>query len=270
MFIPYRDDNESLDIPYVTIGLGAVNILIFLFTIMLGLAGYIRFIFTFGFIPAELLQGISVNNIPAEIVSIPGMEDLVDITIPNVAPVVTMFTSSFLHGGFDHIISNIWFLWLFADNVEDRMGMGRFIIFYFICAFAADLAHAFASPDSMIPAIGASGAISGVMGAYIYLFPRANIRIFYWFFIFYHGTLNVSSLLFIGGWFILQVFSGISTFGSEGAGVAFFAHIGGFIAGLLLIIIFDKLGWVYKYGNVRPIQITFHPKPRKTKDHWPR
>lgn len=153
---------------------------------------------------------------------------------------VTAFTSMFMHGSILHLGGNMLFLWIFGDNVEDRLGHVKFLVFYLLCGFAATYAHAVASPESMLPAIGASGAISGVLGAYLFLYPGARILtlIFLGFFV---TTAEIPALVYLPIWFLLQFVSGIASIGvatsagAEPGGVAWFAHIGGFIAGPLLL-----------------------------------
>ena len=148
-------------------------------------------------------------------------------------------TTMFLHGGWLHIIGNMWFLAIFGDNVEDRMGPIRFLVFYFVCGIAAGITHVITNPNSTVPAVGASGAIAGVMAAYVALFPRARIvavfPIFFWPLFF-----QVPALLYIGLWFVMQFFSGVAAIASPQAvgGIAFWAHVGGFVTGLLTFWIF--------------------------------
>ena len=150
----------------------------------------------------------------------------------------TLFTNMFLHGSLGHLIGNMWTLYLFGDNVEDRMGSGRFTAFYLLCGLIATITHVMTNPGSPVPAVGASGAISGVMGAYLIMYPKANIVVMIplllWpFFI------NIASWVYLGGWFLIQYWNGTST-AAEGSGVAFWAHIGGFVAGVILFSLFLK------------------------------
>jgi membrane associated rhomboid family serine protease len=149
----------------------------------------------------------------------------------------TLVSSMFLHGGWTHLISNLWFLWVFGDNIEDTLGRARYLVFYLACGITGGLAHVVLNPASILPAIGASGAISGVMGAYLILFPRSRITTLVPLFLF-ATTIDVPALLMIGYWFVVQIFSGIGDFTQASAssgGTAWFAHIGGFLAGIVLI-----------------------------------
>jgi membrane associated rhomboid family serine protease len=155
-------------------------------------------------------------------------------------------TSMFLHGGWLHLIGNMWFLWLFGNNVEDSMGSFRYLAFYLLTGLAAAAAQTFVNPDSAIPMVGASGAISGVMGAYVVLYPRVRVHmiIFLGFFI---TRAAVPAFLMLGYWFLLQLLGGIPTLGDEKGGVAFWAHAGGFLAGALLVFVFKDSELVAKH-----------------------
>jgi membrane associated rhomboid family serine protease len=142
----------------------------------------------------------------------------------------------FLHGSWMHLLGNMLYLWIFGNNVEDVMGHVRFIIFYVVCGVGAALTHAVIDPASAIPMVGASGAISGILGAYLLLFPRARVLILAP----YVGTTYVPAGVVLGLWFVMQVFSGGASLGGKGGGVAFFAHVGGFVAGMLLIRFFKR------------------------------
>jgi membrane associated rhomboid family serine protease len=148
--------------------------------------------------------------------------------------VLTPLTSMFMHGSWFHIIGNMWFLWVFGNNVEDVMGRARFIVFYVLCGLAAATAQTMANPSSAIPMVGASGAIGGVMGAYAVLYPRAHVYTLI-FLGFYVRTVAVPAAFMLGYWFLIQILSGLPTIGNEAGGVAFWAHAGGFIAGIVLI-----------------------------------
>jgi membrane associated rhomboid family serine protease len=145
----------------------------------------------------------------------------------------------FLHGGWFHLVGNLWFLWVFGDNVEDAMGVLRFTVFYVLCGLAAFLAQAAAGPSSAIPMVGASGAIGGVMGAYARLYPRAPVHLLIVFFVWVDRTV-VPAFLMLGYWFLIQVLGGIPALASEAGGVAFWAHVGGFLAGVVLVPVFAK------------------------------
>ena len=215
--IPLRDDNPRRTFPFITYTLVALNILAFLWELSLGpnLQGAL---FNIAFIPARYwLPGNWVFDL------------------------LTIVVSMFLHGGLLHIGSNMLYLWIFGDNVEDRLGHGRYLLFYLLCGFAATLAHAAFSPGSRVPAIGASGAIAGVLGAYLILWPHARVMTLIPIF-FFITVRELPAVLLLGVWFVLQLFSGVGSLGVTDAqdmgGVAYFAHIGGFVAGLLFIGLF--------------------------------
>jgi membrane associated rhomboid family serine protease len=152
----------------------------------------------------------------------------------------------FIHANLMHIFGNMLFLWIFADNIEDRMGHIKFIIFYLVCGIAAVLLHGVTAMNSQVPMVGASGAISGVLGAYILLYPKARILALIPFGFFLRAT-YLPSVIFLGIWFLYQFLFGVSTIGAKGGGVAYFAHIGGFIAGLLIALPFRKKRKNYEY-----------------------
>ncbi|HYC58675.1 MAG TPA: rhomboid family intramembrane serine protease [Thermoanaerobaculia bacterium] len=215
--IPLRDDNPRRTFPFITYTLVALNVLAFLWQLSLG-ANLERAIFQIAFIPARFW-----------------------ITGNWLADLLTIVISMFLHGGLLHIGSNMLYLLIFGDNIEDRLGHGRYLLFYLACGFVATFAHAFFSPGSRVPAIGASGAIAGVLGAYLVLFPHARVLTLIPIFIFI--TLReLPAVLILGLWFVLQLFSGVGSLGVPNAdqmgGVAYFAHIGGFVAGMVLIFAF--------------------------------
>jgi membrane associated rhomboid family serine protease len=149
----------------------------------------------------------------------------------------TIVTSMFMHGGWMHLIGNMWFMWIFGDNVENSMGTPRFVMFYLLCGLAAAAVQIVSNPDSAVPMVGASGAIGGVMGAYIVLFPRGHVHMLLFFGLFV-TTVAVPAIFMLGYWLILQLLSGVISAGGQGGGVAFWAHVGGFIAGMVLIFAF--------------------------------
>ncbi len=220
--IPLRDDNPTKIIPVMTVGLIVLNVLVFLYQISLGPGGAEVFIYQFGAIPAVVFGS---QSLPVELVAIPAS--------------FSIFTSMFLHGGFMHLIGNMLYLWIFGNNIEDAMGHGRFILFYLLTGVAASMAHFLTDLTSEIPTIGASGAISGILGAYILLYPRAQVLvlIFLGFFI---RVMYIPAGFALGFYFVIQIFQGTLAFGQGGGGVAWFAHIGGFIAGLLLVGLFKQ------------------------------
>jgi membrane associated rhomboid family serine protease len=217
--IPLRDTIRSYNFPLVNWLLIGCNILVFLFEISLPPSAYNQLIMTFGMVPARLH------------LSAPWL------LLINPLPLITLVTHMFIHGGWFHIISNLWVLFIFGDNVEDRMGSGRYLLFYLISGIFAGMVQAVVQPGSEVPAIGASGAIAGVLGAYFLLYPRARvftlilIVVLPWF-------VEVPAVIFLGFWFISQLFSGVSALSLSAAasagGVAWWAHIGGFLFGMLV------------------------------------
>ncbi len=223
---PYADDNrDRLRRPVVTIVLIAINVVAFLYTVMLPTADRNFFVANWGVIPVRITQYAAFTRANPE------------ITSPFIA---TLFTSMFLHGGWWHIIGNMLFLWVFGDNVEDRIGPFRFVIFYIACGLVGNVTHIVTNINSLAPSIGASGAIAGVLGGYIVLRPRGQVRnLILLGFIPIFVTL--SAWIVIGYWFVLQAFNGVGSLGTNfrsggsGDGVAYWAHIGGFLAGVVLI-----------------------------------
>lgn len=199
-------------------------VVVFFWQLSLGPEGQ-KAVYALGVIPASLLQG---KSLPPDLYLIPAE--------------LTLLTSMFLHGGWMHLIGNMLFLWIFGNNVEDAMGHSRYIVFYIICGFAAAFAQALPNPESVTPMIGASGAISGVLGAYLLLHPRARILVAIPIGIFIH-TMKLPAMAVLGFWFVLQLINTLLT-GTGSGGVAWGAHVGGFVAGVLLIPIF-------KYRRVR-------------------
>jgi membrane associated rhomboid family serine protease len=223
--IPLRDENPSGTPPFVTIAFIVLCVLVFLWQLSFGAEGGQRIVYALGVVPAVLLgQG----QLPP------------DLSL--VSPWLTIFTSMFMHGGWMHLIGNMLYLWIFGDNVEDAMGHGRFVVFYLLCGAAAVFAQALPEPSSTVPMVGASGAISGVLGAYLLLYPHARVHVIIPIgFILQRARLPAMWVLLL--WFGLQLLSNLMR-GTEGAGVAFRAHIGGFLAGVALIPLF-------KYRAVR-------------------
>ena len=214
--LPLRDDNPRRTVPFITYLLIGLNVLAFLWELSLG-QRLDEALFAIAFIPRQFwIPGNWVND------------------------VTTMIVSMFLHGGFLHIGSNMLYLAIFGDNVEDRLGHFRYTLFYFACGIAATLAHAFFSPSSRLPSIGASGAIAGVLGAYLILYPRARVMTLIPIF-FFITVRELPAIVILGLWFVLQLFSGVGSLGVPDAqdmgGVAYFAHIGGFVAGVVLIFL---------------------------------
>ena len=217
--IPIRDRNPSGTFPYVTIGIIIVNILIFLYELSLG-SGLGEFIMKFGVVPLKVSY---YSQVP-------------DLTFINTF--FPFISSMFLHGGFVHLIGNMWFLWIFGDNIEDKLGHFRFIAFYLLCGIIASSVHVFFNIQSKAPCIGASGAIAGVLGAYMITFPRARVVTIVPMFVFIQ-VMELPAIVVLGFWFVIQFFNGAATItaSTSGAGVAWWAHIGGFAAGVIILYI---------------------------------
>jgi membrane associated rhomboid family serine protease len=228
--IPLRDDNPTLGASIATFIIIGANIAAWIFVQGFGAEPALaRSVCELGAIPGALLGNVP----PGVAVPLgPGVECVVG------SPGwYTLLTSMFMHGGWFHILGNLWFLSVFGDNVEDAMGPVRFALFYVICGIAAALAHVAASPDSAVPVVGASGAIGGVMGAYAALYPRAPVHILVPLgFLFYRMV--VPAYLMLGYWFLLQILGGIPALQGAGGGVAFWAHVGGFAAGIAMLPLF--------------------------------
>ncbi|MFQ5659060.1 MAG: rhomboid family intramembrane serine protease [Gammaproteobacteria bacterium] len=214
--IPLHDDNPTIVFPFLTITLIATCVLVYLWQISLGPGGSQAIVYSLGLIPAVLLEKLSL---PANLALVPAE--------------MTIFTSMFLHGGLFHLAGNMLYLWIFGNNIEDALGRSRFIIFYFLCGIAAAAGQTLQNPDSQIPMIGASGAISGVLGAYLLLYPHARVLVLIplGFFI---QLIRMPASWVLGLWFVMQLISSALS-NLEGGGVAFSAHIGGFIAGMVLV-----------------------------------
>jgi membrane associated rhomboid family serine protease len=230
---PLRDDNPTLSRSVVTVGIVAVNVLVWAFVQGFGTEPALaKSVCELGAIPGELFGRVPPGtSVPLG----PNLECVID----PVADWRTPFTHMFLHGGWFHLVGNLWFLWVFGDNVEDAMGGARFAVFYVLCGLAAFLAQAATGPSSAIPMVGASGAIGGVMGAYARLYPRAPVHLLIIFFVWVDRTV-VPAFLMLGYWFVIQVLGGIPALASEAGGVAFWAHVGGFLAGVVLVPVFTK------------------------------
>lgn len=226
---PYRDENPSVLTPYVTVGLIAANLAVWI--VVQGMGAEVPLttsVCELGLIPGDL-----VGRLP-EGLSIP-MGERMSCVVEAGTPWRTLVTSMFLHGGWLHLIGNLWFLWVFGNNVEDSMGHARFGIFYLLCGLGAAAAQVLVDPASPVPMVGASGAISGVMGAYAILFPRVRIHTLVVLVVLFFRV-AVPAWVMLGYWFVLQLVS--TGIGGEVGGVAFWAHIGGFLAGMLLIFPF--------------------------------
>ncbi len=224
--IPLRDDNPAEITPVVTVGLIVACVAVFLYQAILGVGSGEAFVYQYGAIPAVVFD---YAQLPVDLGA--------------VSPYGSLITSMFLHGGWMHLIGNMLYLWIFGNNIEDVMGHGRFVIFYGLCGIVAALSHATIDPQSVIPMVGASGAISGILGAYLLLYPRAKVLVLIPLG-FFSQMIHVPAAIVLGLWFVMQILSGGMSLGTEGGGVAFFAHIGGFLAGMVLIGLF-------KHSHVR-------------------
>lgn len=228
---PIRDDNPQLRIPIATYTIIAVNIAAWVFVQGLGAnPALVESICQLGLIPGELLGTVPAGTqLPLGPTAV--------CRLGEGGTWYTVFSSMFMHGGWMHIIGNLWFLWIFGDNVEDSMGPVRFVIFYLLCGVAAAAAQVITNTESIVPMVGASGAIGGVMGAYVLLYPRVNVHMLF-IFGFYITTFAIPAVFMLGYWFLVQLLSGFATLGASGGGVAFWAHVGGFAAGGLLVMFF--------------------------------
>lgn len=217
MLLPLKDDNPTSNFPLVTIGLILANGLVFYHQMSLDVVETQNFIFKWGATPYQIFHGKVLREFP-------------EIPLP-----LTIFSSMFLHGGFLHLFGNMLYLWIFGNNIEDTLGHFRFLLFYLVCGLVAGLAQVFSNPESTIPMIGASGAVAGVLGAYLLLFPGARILTLFFIFIFIK-FIRLPALVVLGFWFFIQL---LGVWGGSISNVAFFAHVGGFMAGLILVKIFQ-------------------------------
>ncbi|MDH5546688.1 MAG: rhomboid family intramembrane serine protease [Gammaproteobacteria bacterium] len=226
--IPLHDDNPTQIFPYLTIGFIIACVLVFFWEISYG-EEMQKAIYMLGAVPATIFEN---KLLPPELQIVPSW--------------ATMVTSMFMHGGWMHLIGNMLYLWIYGNNVEDCMGHVRFVVFYILCGLGAFLAHALTNTASEIPMVGASGAISGVLGAYLLIYPHARILVVIPLGFYFH-TMRLPAGVVIGFWFLLQFINSAMS-GDEGGGVAWYAHIGGFLVGMALIPFF-------KYSHVT----FFHP-----------
>jgi membrane associated rhomboid family serine protease len=244
MVFPLYDDNSDRQTtPWVNYGIIALNI--FVFVVLQKLGSDTQFTYSFSTVPLEILRGTDVVT-PARVLEDPmtGQRLLVPgLGETPVSVYLTLFTSMFMHGGIAHIAGNMLFLWIFGDNIEDRLGHVKYLFFYLVCGLIASLAHVFATAafatdqsSLLVPSLGASGAISGVLGGYILLYPKRRVTV-----ILIRIFTQVPAYVAIGLWFLFQLISGLGMLGggSQAGGVAYAAHVGGFIAGLVLIKLFD-------------------------------
>jgi len=215
VFVPLHDNTplKVIRFQFVTLAIIVGNVVIFLMTGAFQSDLFLANVATsFGVVPSDITLGVPQSAIPEPL---------------------TFVTYMFLHAGWIHLISNMLFLWVFADNVEDAFGYFAFTLFYLLCGIAGAFAHVMMTPDSPAPLIGASGAVSGIIGAYVLLYPKARI----WILLFYRIPLRISAIWVLGGWFLLQVFSVLTAGTDSDVQVAWWAHIGGFIAGLVITLV---------------------------------
>jgi membrane associated rhomboid family serine protease len=229
--IPVRDDQPRFSTPYVTYFLIGLNLVIFLFEAALTPESFKALLYQLGMVPANI-TGL-----------------LAGARLGLVAAFLPTLTSMFLHGSWMHVIGNMWFLWIFGDNIEDYLGHFKYLLFYLLSGLGAAFAQVILNPHSRVPTVGASGAIAGVLGAYFLLYPRAKVLIWFPIFFFFYLPAWVT----LGYWFAMQFVSGAATsianYSETSGGVAFWAHVGGFVAGIVLIKLFPERPRRYRYGT---------------------
>lgn len=235
--LPYRDENETQRTAIVTGTIIGLNVLTWIAAQGAGDAiPLAKSVCELGLIPGELTGSLPVGT------GFSMGDGLVCATDPG-PQVAHLLTSMFMHGSWMHLLGNMWFLWIFGDNVEDSMGRLRFIAFYLLCGLAAAIGQILTDPSSAIPMVGASGAISGVMGGYLLLYP--NVRVFAILPLgFFVTSIALPAWAMLGYWFLIQFVSGLAAFGSEIGGVAFWAHVGGFVAGVVLVKLFARSDYI--------------------------
>jgi len=218
MMIPLKDDNPTYSAPVLVISIIVINVVVFVYALLLGDVGYHMFSARFGAIPFELIH-------------------FTDAISPTPIPLYsTLITSMFMHGGWMHLGGNMLYLWIFGNNIEDTLGHFRFLVFYLVCGIVATLAHVLSEPDSIVPMVGASGAIAGTLGAYLALFPGSRILVLFFYFI-----LRIPALIVLGVWFVIQLMNA----SDDVSGVAWYAHIAGFVVGYV---------WMrYRYKKVQVV-----------------
>lgn len=233
--IPFRDENPTRTFPFVTVALIAANTIVLLYQIGLPEPAQQALAYRWAAVPAAIVHGVQqVDGLP--------------IGPPGLPLWVTLFTSMFMHGGLAHLLGNMLYLWIFGNNVEDALGHVGYLAFYLLCGLLAMSAQVAVSPDSLIPALGASGAIAGVLGAYLIRFPRARVLTLVFFFLFIQ-VVRLPAVWLLGFWFVFQLAAGGASLAApQAGGVAYFAHVGGFIAGMVFMGVF---------GLFRP------PRPRR-------
>jgi len=248
--IPYKDENPTLSTPVVTLALIAANVAAWVLLQGAGQSPVLdQSVCELGLVPGRLLGAI-----PADATVRLGPDTY--CRLGHFPAWATVLTSMFMHGGWLHLIGNMWFLWIFGNNVEDSTGKLRFLLYYLLCGAIAALAQSVAKPDSAIPMVGASGAIGGVMGGYIVLYPRVRVHMLV-ILGFYMTKIAVPAYLMLGYWLLIQLVSGALSVGQESGGVAFLAHVGGFVGGMLLILVFrngalveQHRAWVAQHATV--------------------
>ena len=215
--IPLKDENPSRTIPIVNIFFVLANIVVFIYIKYIVVADNQQLFLQLGFIPYEISHLADIN--PKDLVPIP----------------LTIFTSMFIHGGWLHLLSNMLYLWIFGDNIEDRLGHVKYLFFYLLCGFFAALLHGLVHINSKVPSVGASGAIAGVLGAYLLFYPKAHIKTLFIVFVF-AKIIRLPAMIVLGFWIVAQVMSAYAEYGlhTGGGGIGWFAHIGGFLSGLIL------------------------------------
>jgi len=236
--IPIRDDQPRFSTPYVTYFLVALNVVIFLMELSVGSqsrGALNALIFEFGVVPKQVLDSLGGGP-----------------QLSPVGAVIPIFTSMFLHGSWLHIIGNMWVLWIFGDNIEDHVGHFLYLMFYLLCGFAAAVTHILLNPGSNVPTVGASGAIAGIMGAYFLLYPRARVLTIVPLIVFFTFWW-LPAWIVLGYWFLVQFLSGTATSvaysSSSSGGIAFWAHVGGFVAGIVLIKVLPERAHRQRYGT---------------------
>ena len=232
--IPLKDTIPSRIFPFINYTIILINLLFFLYQLSLG-PHLEKFLYVWGVVPAQFFAPLSIGHLHLS------------------QRILPLFTSMFLHGGWLHFLGNMLYLYIFGDNVEDRLGHVRYLLFYLLCGVLAAAVHLLTNTGSRVPTIGASGAIAGVMGAYFFLFPYARVVTLI-IVIFFVDVVEIPAFFFLAFWFILQFFNGTVSFGAQDAmsgGVAWWAHIGGFVAGIVLLFVFGvrrtaRRAWLYR------------------------
>jgi membrane associated rhomboid family serine protease len=236
--MPIGDDNSGRQIwPFVTYALIAINIAVFVF-LQLPSAND-AFTYAFSVVPREITQNVDLVG-PVAL----GSRNFIELQ-PGPHPIyLTILSAMFMHGSWMHLLGNMLYLWIFGDNVEDALGHIKFLLFYLVCGLAATLAHIFSAPNSLVPSLGASGAIAGVLGGYLMMYPTRRVRVLFW-----YSIIELPALIVIGAWIAIQLFSSIGSIArtANTGGVAYWAHVGGVVAGLLLVNLFRSRRRHFRY-----------------------